>query len=246
VVLHIWGESLLDERIFDKIRYAKRHGVKTELSTNVTLLNEEKTNRIFDSGLDVIYLCMDGVTKETYESVRRGAKFEEVVKNIEHFLSEKKRRRLGKPYTNLQIVDMNATHREIGEFKKKWDKTGVDHINIKTLDTWGGQLEDVNVLKPADSNVPEERFHCPNLWYHAHIYWDGTLVCCDRDYNAAYPLGNVKDGVMKAWNGEKMRRLREKHVKRDLDDVPSCSNCTEWCWWKPTLFTSWGNIPKKE
>ena len=36
-----------------------------------------------------------------------------------------------------------------------------------------------------------------------------------------------------------------KHVRGDLDDVPSCSKCTEWSWWKPSLFSSWGNIPQK-
>lgn len=246
VVLHIWGEPLIDEKIFDRIKYAKKYNVRTELSTNITLLDNEKTEKIIDSGLDAIYLCLDGVTKETYENVRRGANFETVTENIKHFLEEKKRRNLGRPYVNFQIVDMKATHKEINAFKKKWDISEVDNINIKALDTWGGQIEQISNLKTDDKELSGKRFHCPNLWYHAHIYWDGTLVCCDRDFDAANPLGNVKDGVMKAWDGEKMRNLRIKHVKANLDDVPSCSNCTEWSWWKPTPFTSWGNIPKEK
>lgn len=244
VVLHIWGESLLDERIFEKIRYAKTKGVKTELSTNITLLDKKCSGEILDSGLDVLYLCMDGITKETYESVRRGAKYETIIANIEGFLKAKNDRGLDKPYTHMQIVDMKATHEEIEEFRRRWSVKGVDNINVKALDTWGGQIQEI---KELGDSAPQSRarYHCPNLWYHTHIYWDGTLVCCDRDYNAANPLGNVRDGVMKAWNGEKMSRLREKHVEGDLDDVPSCSKCTEWSWWEPTLFTSWGNIPKK-
>ena len=245
VVLHIWGEPLIDEKIFDKIKYAKKYNVRIELSTNITLLDGDKTRRIIDSGLDAIYLCLDGVTKETYENVRLGANFETVMKNIDQFLEEKKKRNLKRPYVNIQIVDMKATHEEIEAFRKRWDIPEVDNINIKPLDTWGGQIQEVSDLEIEDRKLPNERFHCPNLWYHAHIYWDGTLVCCDRDFDATYPLGNVKDGVMKAWNGEKMRNLREKHVNLDLDDVPSCSNCIEWSWWKPTRFTSWGNIPKE-
>ena len=246
VVLHIWGEPLLDEKIFDKIKYAKKYNVRTELSTNLTLLDNEKTEKIIDSGLDVIYLCLDGVTKETYENVRCGANFEIVTGNIKHFLEAKNRRNLGTPYVNLQIVDMKATHGEIAAFKKRWAIPEVDSINIKDIDTWSGQIKEIADLKIEGSKLPEKRFPCPNLWYHMHIYWDGTLVCCDRDFDAAYPLGNVKDGAMRVWNGEKMRNLRKKHVKDDLDDVPSCGNCTEWSWWKPTPFSSWGNIPKEE
>jgi len=246
VVLHIWGEPLIDEKIFDRIKYAKKYNVITELSTNITLLDDEKTEKIIDSGLDAIYLCLDGVTKETYENVRRGANFETVTGNIKHFLKEKKRRDLRTPYVNLQIVDMKATHEEIAAFKKGWKIPEVDNVNIKTLDTWGGQIKEISDQETVNKMLPEKRFPCPNLWYHTHIYWDGTLVCCDRDFDAANPLGNVKDGVMRVWNGEKMRNLRKRHVKGDLDDVPSCSKCNEWSWWKPTPFTSWGNIPKEE
>ncbi|MFC2162168.1 radical SAM protein [Candidatus Altiarchaeota archaeon] len=245
VVLHIWGEPFLDPHIFEKIRYAKKYGVKTELSTNVMLMDEQVVDQVFESGLDVIYLCMDGVTKETYEKYRCGGNYEQVMERITHFIGQKNARGSLKPYTNLQIVDMRSNHDEIDEFRRRWSIKGVDHINIKALDTWGGQIDDIKELGEAGGEPTQERYHCPNLWYHAHIYWDGTLVCCDRDFEAAYPLGNVKDGVMKAWNGEKMAELRRKHCSLELDDVPSCSNCTEWSWWKPSLFRSWGNIPRK-
>ena len=42
------------------------------------------------------------------------------------------------------------------------------------------------------SGTPMQRVPCPNLWYHGYIFWDGTLVSCERDYDAKTPLGNVK------------------------------------------------------
>lgn len=245
VVLHIWGEPLLDERIFDKICYAKKYGVKTELSTNATLLDRKKTDELLKSGLDILYLCLDGICKETYEKLRRGADYGQTVDNIAYFLKQKRIKGLNKPFVRLQIIDTKFTHNEIEEFEKKWKHQGADGINIKALDTWGDQISEVSNLKVARYKLPKKRYHCPNLWYHAHIYCDGTLVCCDRDFEASYPLGNVKDGVMKVWNGQKMKELRRKHINGQLDDVPSCSRCMEWSWWKPTWFSSWGNIPKK-
>ena len=90
-----------------------------------------------------------------------------------------------------------------------------DLINIKELDTWGGQIDEVSSLAveedPDDPNV--DRKPCPNLWYHAHIHWDGVLVSCSRDYDAVTPLGNVKNGgVLKTWHGARMQQMRRWHA----------------------------------
>jgi len=146
---------------------------------------------------------------------------------------------------NLQIVEMKPTAAEIEEFRRMWSIPGVNRINVKAFDSWGGQIENVNELRADRPDLPSPRWPCPNLWYHVHIYWDGTLVCCDRDFDALNPLGNVANGVMKAWNGPKMQELRRKHVEGRLEDVPSCSNCVEWAWWQPTPRGSWGNAPQR-
>ncbi len=53
-------------------------------------------------------------------------------------------------------------------------------------------------------------------------------------------------GVMKAWNGPLMAKLRQKHVMGDLDDVAACKQCVEWAWWKPSPFEAYGNAPVKK
>lgn len=244
VVLHIWGESLLHPRIFDIIKYCRQYNVRTELSTNTSLLSEDVAGDIIGSGLDALYLCIDGATRETYEKVRKRGDYERAVRNVEDFLMVKREKKSTMPFVNLQIIVMKETEDEIEAFRKQWCVEGVDRINIKPLDTWGGQVAEINNLGAGGNYKPAKRFHCPNLWYHAHIYWDGTLVCCDRDFDAKYPLGNVEDGVMNVWRGSKMSELRKKHISQKLEDVPSCCNCSEWGWWRPNLFSSWGNIPK--
>lgn len=247
IVLHIWGESLLHPRIFDIINYCHRYNVKTELSTNTSLLNKDIIKNIIGSGLDKIYLCVDGITKDTYERVRKNGDFDITIKNVEDFINMKNK--IGnKPLVNLQIIVMKETSNEIEEFKKRWSIQGVNNINVKTLDTWGGQISEISSLDINNNikkDIPVKRFHCPNIWYHVHIYWNGDVVCCDRDFDAKNPLGNVKDGVMKVWNGDKMQELRRKHFDTNLGDIPSCDNCNEWYWWRPGLFSSWGNIPKE-
>jgi len=241
--LHIWGEALLHPRVVDMIAYCRQRGLHAEMSTNATLLTAEMSQAILDAGLGAIYLCLDGTTAETYEKVRREASFERTRENILKFLELRVKGGYERPITKLQIIELAPTVDQIADFEKTWSVPGVDKVNVKAFDSWGDQVEDISSLRSEEKPVLPPRYPCPNLWYHAHIYWDGTLVACDRDFNAAYPVGNVRDGVMKAWRGPEMTRLRLKHIDRDLADVPSCGNCVEWAWWRPTWTTAQGNAP---
>ena len=243
--LHIWGEPLLHPRVVDMISYCRDHGLNAEISTNAVLLTPDLSQAILDAGLGAIYLCLDGTTAETYERVRREATFEQTRENILRFVELRRAGCYERPLTKLQIIEIAPTADETAGFKRAWAIPGVDQVNVKAFDSWGDQVGEISALRVGERPGLPPRFHCPNLWYHVHVYWDGTLVCCDRDYDAAFPLGNVADGVMKAWRGPQMTRLRLKHINHDLDDVPSCGRCVEWAWWRPTWTTAQGNTPKE-
>lgn len=245
--LHIWGEPLLHSRLIDMVRYARGAGINVSISTNATLLTEEKSQGLIDAGLSEIYLCLDGMKAETYEAIRKKADFEETKSNIETFI-ELRRASGGGPKTYVQIIEMEPTKEQTEQFSLFWQRPGVDRVNVKAFDSWGNQVKEINQLRDAQDQLPslKDRYHCPLLWYHCHVYFDGTVTCCDRDYGAKYPLGNVVEagGVMKVWNGAKMQELRRKHLENDVRDVPPCRACTEWSWWKPGLFTAKGNAPQ--
>jgi pyruvate-formate lyase-activating enzyme len=243
--LHIWGEPLLYPRIADMIRYCAQHGLRCSISTNATLLDEDMGRRILEAGLDVIFLCLDGLQPQTYEAIRRNADFERTTANIRRFLDMKVQGSY-RTWVNLQVIEMQQTLPEWQEFQRQWSLPGVDRIQLKALDTWGGQIEEVSQLRAAESPLPQPRWPCPNLWYHAHIYWDGTIAMCDRDFNLDRPLGHVRDGVMRGWNGTAMQELRRLHVRNDLEGVHPCDTCREWAWWKPSLFASHGNAPQRK
>ncbi len=248
--LHIWGEPLMHKRIFDMIAYCRAQGLRSEISTNATLLDEKKAQKLLDAGLDAIYLCLDGMRPETYEAIRINADYEKTNRNIRRFI-EMKQAGGYQTFVNLQIIQMQQTLGEIEEFVRTWRLPGVDRINVKPFDSWADQIKEISELRPGEAATMQERYPCPNLWYHVHVYWDGSLAMCDRDFNSAFPLGNVieADGrvrVMKNWNGPRMQELRRRHVQNDLNDLSPCNTCSEWSWWRPTLFTSQGNRPVEQ
>jgi MoaA/NifB/PqqE/SkfB family radical SAM enzyme len=244
-VLHSWGEPLMHPDLFEMVVHGKRAGIRMETSTNITLLNEERARQVLDAGLDVLYLAMDGVTKETYERVRVNAKWEKSLRNIERFIELKERTGASTKMV-MQIIAMKETRAEVDAFVRRWDRAGVDQVNVKHLDTWGDQVDRITERADDADALPMERVPCPNLWYHAYVFWDGTLVSCERDFDAKTPLGNVADdGVLAAWNGPGMQALRRKHVAGDYT-APACAKCVEWSWWQPTVWHSKGTAPKVE
>lgn len=246
--LHIWGEPLLHPKLPAMIRYARERGIEVSTSTNATLLTEDRAKALMDAGLSEIYLCLDGMNAETYEAIRKKADFEVTKRNIERFIELRRERNGTGPRTYVQIIEMAPTLEQTEAFRKFWTRPGVDRVNVKAFDSWGNQVKEINRLRDPETELPslKNRYHCPLLWYHCHVYFDGTVTCCDRDFGAKYPLGNVREagGVMKVWNGPKMQELRAKHLAKDLKDVPPCRSCTEWSWWKPGVFSARGNAPE--
>lgn len=87
VWLDYYGEPLLLQfKLFYLINYAKQKGLTNVcINTNATLLTEEISEMLIDSGIDFISIDCDGYSKEVYEKIRVNAKRDEVYTNIEYF-----------------------------------------------------------------------------------------------------------------------------------------------------------------
>lgn len=57
-------------------------GVRMQLITNGTLLNRKKLQILLDCNMDIINFSFDGIRKETFEHIRRGADHADTLKNI--------------------------------------------------------------------------------------------------------------------------------------------------------------------
>jgi MoaA/NifB/PqqE/SkfB family radical SAM enzyme len=89
------------------VRRVKAIGCNVELTTNGTLLNEQRSRQLIEAKLDVLWVSLDGATPESYEDVRLGALLPEVIENINVFRAS---RRTGsyrpKPEIGIAFVAM--------------------------------------------------------------------------------------------------------------------------------------------
>jgi len=238
VLLHMYGEPLVNKEIFKMIAYAKEKGVRiTSMSTNLTLLTRDKGKQLIEAGLDKITLSFDGTDKETFEQVRLGANYEKCLDNLLGFLELKKETGAKKPFTVLQVIQMKQTEPGLQAFVDRFSKMNVDLLKVKSFDTWAGQIEDkTDPMKPSTyhrGNVNDERKPCPLLWYYMSIRWDGRVVPCCRDYDNHEILGDItKESLLDVWNGKRFQALRREHLKGEYENSVLCSKCVEWSKYK--------------
>lgn len=220
-ILHLLGESMMNPALYEMIRYCRDAGIRTSLSTNATLLDEEHAQRLADSPLDILILSLDGATAETYERVRQRGDFAQTVENIQGFLDV---RRGSRPYTIVQMIELADTSAEKEDFLRRWTGRGVRAL-VKPFTAWQGDSAQIASLGSPKALEPLRHRVCDRAWAWLTVYQDGTVAPCCRDYNGAHPLGNVSDdSVDEIWNGDAMRAFRTRHLQ-GRDQVDICRTC---------------------
>lgn len=141
--LSAFGEPLMTPRMAQKLDDLERYGVKLEMVTNGTLMmRESRFREQLLRCLELVTFSMDGATRATYNSVRTGADFDEVVHNITRF-SE---RRLelpaaSRPKLNFNYILMRRTVAEAPRFVEMVHRWGGDQIVFNHLVTFHPSLK---------------------------------------------------------------------------------------------------------
>jgi radical SAM protein with 4Fe4S-binding SPASM domain len=215
------GEPLLNPEIFDMISYCSKAGIPTGISTNATALSEDYSRRLIKAGLKYLTFAFEGTKREIFEKYRIGANFDRVRDNILTFLRVKKE--LGSDiFCVVQMVVLRENRGEGRAMTRMWKVDGVNEVRIKK-----DEVHNLGSAIPGDDlNRPPLRHPCYQLWRGPlYIHYDGTTFPCCYTYPDE-PIGNLRKNTLQdIWNSEKMIRLREAHVKHNLESYKSCQNC---------------------
>ena len=68
-----FGEPTAHPRILDMIRAVKALGLRVEMTTNATLLDDALIDGLLRERLDTLWISLDGTTEESFETIRPGA-----------------------------------------------------------------------------------------------------------------------------------------------------------------------------
>jgi radical SAM protein with 4Fe4S-binding SPASM domain len=230
ITLSFFGEPLLDQTIIEKIEYAKSEGLIVGFYSNASLLKPDISKRLIGSGLDAMTISFDAYSKEIYEKIRVGLKFDETSENLTNFMKMRKELGLKKPLVSLVLVELDENRKEIKKFYSKWKKV-VDSINIINQRNWAGNLDKDS--KKSFHFKAQKRWPCSFIWQKLIVDWNGdVLLCCD-DWNHREVLGNLKNQKIEdIWFGDRLKQIRTYHLNGEFDKIPLCQGCNKkTIWW---------------
>lgn len=141
--LSAFGEPLVTPKMEEKLDDLERYGVKLEMVTNGTLMmRESRFREQLVKCLELVTFSMDGATRETYNSVRTGAEFNEVVDNITKFAELRSQRpEAERPRMNFNFILMKRTVAEAPKFVEMVHRWGGDEIVFNHLVTFHPSLK---------------------------------------------------------------------------------------------------------
>ena len=231
LTLHGAGEPLLDSGLPDKIATAKQMNFRgIRFASNCTLLTEKVAIAILNAGLDTIICSIDGLDKQTHESIRRGTDFDQVKENVLRFI--KIRNDSGTTKVIIRFIRQKINAVQWEDFRSYWKSELNDCFgdDVLTLDihNWGGDLNDFE-HKDMHYGKRIEKLICSDVFDRMLIGSSGEVSLCCADGDADYMgIGsNVLDSdPIEIFNNYVFRQYREKMLAGDILDLPRCNKCT--------------------
>lgn len=241
VALHWFGEPLLHPDLLDLIAYAgeklpnlRRRGALRNavrglcLSTNATLLTEERARGLLASPLTWLAVSVDGSSPETYADLR-GGDFERVLANVDTLLRLNREQPRELPTVALQVIVTKTTEPELAACLARWEGHLATAPNVrferKPYNDWAGQI-----VAP-DLHAPDPRpsffyLNCGYLWDTQVVGAGGEVGLCCYDVNARHGLGNADvSSLADLWRSPALNELRRLQARGQPGDLPLCANC---------------------
>jgi MoaA/NifB/PqqE/SkfB family radical SAM enzyme len=127
------GEPLLHPRFFDMVAYAAARGIEVSTNTNLTALSERRAEACVKSGLARLFVSLDAADREAYESIRIGARFDKLVRNLAWLASAKARLAACRPEIRLVAVAMRRTLEQLPALVRFAAEHGVRSLSVQHL-----------------------------------------------------------------------------------------------------------------
>jgi len=177
-----------------------------------------------DCGLDRFIVSCDGHTRETYEKIRVGGRFDRLYGGVKLLLETMRREGRTRPLIELQFSMFSENEYEVEDFKRFWLQEGVV-VKVRPKLYWSGNV------KGGWDRVKTDQTRVPCLWAMdtCAIHWNGNVVMCVVDCDGKYVAGNLEcQSIKETWNGP-LKWIRELHLRRRFRELPEvCRGCPDW------------------
>ncbi|MBN1263779.1 MAG: radical SAM protein [Candidatus Pacebacteria bacterium] len=225
------GESLLHPQIIEliKIAAAGKAAKRLELYTNGLLLNQSMSQKLINSGLDVLNISLDALDERTYLKLKGVDAYQQVVLNVKRMAGLKKKMKAGKPFLVVKMLETKEVRGQKGKFLKTW--LGIaDGVVIQKPHKWEGSVQVDPGSRVSSDSGSLSRYPCNLPWLSPAVNWDGKVTsCCVNFQDNELIMGDLnRQSLKQIFQGEKYRQLRRAHLDQDLVKWPTCARCRYW------------------
>lgn len=239
------GEPFLMPRLTELLVYAcGKKNVRVAVITNGSLLTPDRAAKLLDAGLEAVEISADAADQRSYERIRKGLKFDILLRNIEFLL--KYREQSGARTKILVSFVENPTVVDPDQVELFWKKR-VDNVIRRKYLTYG-QISDRGYSK-VTYLPPDQRVPCPYPFERMVILANGNVTFCNFDVADGFYMGNVNTKrIADIWRNDKFEAWRRLVLDRRFEDVPLCAKCEDWKYksWKHNFFKVLRTSPKKK
>lgn len=245
VHLFNFGEPLLNKHLVNYIRFFSKRGIKTLISTNLSVkaYDDDEIDQLVRSGLSELLVSVDGGTQESYEKYRVGGNLERVLGNLRKINEKRKQLRTSTPriiyqvllnkfnQDELEIAREHAASVDADEFRVNENfYIPPDLYEIWTADSIKEKYGKATATVGGRKSKGMINTECRQLWDTILVNANGdVLPCCVIDQSFA-AVGNLADqDISEIWNNDKMQTLRRFVTDPTAPEIPFpnlCQNCT--------------------
>jgi MoaA/NifB/PqqE/SkfB family radical SAM enzyme len=215
--LYNLGEPLLHPRLCEMIGYADAKGVNTYITSNFSVpLDDRRMEELVRSGLTMLVVAVDGVSKATYGPRRVGGDWDAVLENLRNFVRVKRRLGAAFPHLLLQYIVFEHNAHEVAQVEAFSKEVGVDQTIF--VDGIVGAWAEREVVRAGWKPKPARRLpRCAWPYFSTLVNSDGTVVgCCNHRGAENYTqrqsrrsMGDVRQASLKQiYRGKAYRTAR--------------------------------------
>lgn len=145
-----FGEPTFHKDILYMISQVKSLGLKAEMVTNGTLLNEGMLQGLLDNGLDTLWVSFDGTSEDSFDDIRAGASFNEVTQNLRRLkglnLQSKHKIKVG-----IAFVVMKRNIDELPKMGVLANTVGAEMVSVSNVIPYSNDMIDQMVCESSIS-----------------------------------------------------------------------------------------------
>jgi len=222
------SEPTINKNFMNYVKVAKEAGInEIWFSSNGTILSEDSLDELVDIGVSRVLFSIDAATEETYNKVRPGGDYNQLVSNLEYLIESRNRKGSKLPLIRLSFVVNSLNSDELDPFIAQWEGKA-DFFSIQHFESIDDRTDEFKLIKEDEKTVPEN-FTCPQPNQRLFVLSNGDVFpCCTfaHMYDDEMKVGNVfENSIGEIWNIQKMKDLRKDLKNGDFAKHKLCLKC---------------------